>query len=328
MRAFPFNAALAATLALAPMTAWAASSVVGETTGASAAPLYTCPGTDTPPAIAAAWGLTCEVFVDNMENPQTYDIGDTRRPGFHWYDHNNMPDAAQTDCPTEKAAPYCWPPLVAQPEDYTINSSGLTINSTTSGNNYPWWMWNTCYWNGTAVAGTMFQAPFYIDVSYSYSGSIISPMDYSGWSIAWMLDENWFGGGQGSPVRTTEIDLYESPYGRTLHDYTYDAGAIDGPDNAYYLPAVGGSPNGTLVIPPAMNGGIGLVERATSDVAYDTLEYSPTMVPVADGTATDLPSGTYSIMPNEHYCLMVSNGTGQTTNISRIAVWTLPPSRS
>jgi hypothetical protein len=312
-------------LALAPSMARAALSVVGQTTGAPSAPLYTCPGTDPAPAIAAAWGLTCEIFVDDMSNPATFDIGDTRRPGFHWYDHNNMPNAVQTDCPTEKAAPYCWPPQVAQPEDYTINGFGLTMDSTASGNEYPWWMWNTCYWNGSEVAGTTFQPPFYIDVSYSYSGTIIPPQAWSGWSIAWMLGEEWFGGGQSSPVRATEIDLYESPYGRTLHDYTYDNGELSGTDYDYNLPAVGGSPNGTLVITPAMNGGIGLVERATADIAYDTLEYSPTMVPVADGTALGMPAGTYSPIPNEHYCLMVSTGTGQVTNISRVAIWTLPP---
>jgi hypothetical protein len=95
-------------------------------------------GTDTPPAIAAANGLTCEVFVDTFTNTNSIDTADTRNPGScplatfpngvcHWFVHNAWPAFA---APGLGGFPQGvnltnMPPTM--PVDYSVSSSGITL---------------------------------------------------------------------------------------------------------------------------------------------------------------------------------------------------------
>jgi hypothetical protein len=122
---------------------------------------FACATGDTPPAIAAAQGLTCEVFVDNWvvnQNTNSIDTTNTLNPASctgatfpngvcHWFVNNAFPNSAMTVCGAgtgSNAGGFCTnnlPPTT--PVDYSVSSSGLLLHpqqltvtgNTTSGSN-------------------------------------------------------------------------------------------------------------------------------------------------------------------------------------------------
>lgn len=278
-------------------------------------------GSDPAPAVATAYGLTCETFVDTMSDPTEFDTTDTRNSSYRWFVHNAWPTAVQNNCPGQ---PKCWYNLTpTASEDYTVTVGGLVMSPIT--NVYPGLMFSTCAYTTSPAGyvGTTFEGSFYIDVTFTYVGT---PSDQ--YSTVWMQPTEFLTAGADATQRVVELDLYESHegYDRHVYDWIYTGGLAT--TNYNYVAPLGGSTNGTLVVAPELNGGVGLLERATDDVVFDTLQYSPTMTPVGEAGPIGDPVGTFSPINSQHYCILMTSGTGQTTTISKIAVWQQPPGKA
>lgn len=280
-------------------------------------------GPDTAPAIAAAYGLTCEVFDPNMGDSSTYDLTNSGVAGFTWYINRYWLYAATWG---EIAGPN-----PTSSSDFTINSSTNTLemNTTVTNNQYPGMMFSTCTPanNTTGYIGRTFSGSAYMRVTYTPQvGETGSGMDAAVWREPlealvpfWNVPD--------STTRWVEIDDFETEYGRTEYDIS-QTGPAPGTQNwlyQYQIPLNESGTNGTLIVAPQLNGGTGLVERANNDVAFDTLQYSPTMVPVANGTPLSYPAGTYTPISTNHYCVMITDGTPQVFNVEKIQIWQAPP---
>lgn len=278
-------------------------------------------GTDPIPAPAAAEGLTCEVFQGDMTSAAKYDVNDTMQPGYNWYVHQRWPNAAQDPPSWYHTAPY-----PTAKTDYTINASGLTMQP--AANNYMLAMFNTCAPSSNAAGwvGQAFTPPFYVNIAYSYTGSC-STCGPSGdqWADAWMLPTYFLTSGV---VTTTmvELDIFESIYQRHIIQWSCSAGTCNN-NNNYYVANLGGSVNGTLVLPATPTGEI---VRYTNDSAFDTLSnISPTTVPVSSVSGTtSFAAGTFSTMLTSSYCLMLSTGPTQPYTVTSVEVWQRQPPRA
>jgi hypothetical protein len=264
-------------------------------------------GTDPTPAPALAYGLTCEVFVDNMTSSATIDTANTLAPGFHWYINNWWPNAVQAGW-TVTGHP------VTTSGDWNISAGGLQMAPTNGGINYGGSMFNTCvqaptapFWTGTAFTGS-----FYMDVTYTTN----SQQDVS----FWLNPVEFF---VSTATRTEEIDNFESQFVKMLHDWTNWSGGTSPSIN--YSATNGGSVNGVLLVAPSLNGGVGLLKRAVNDVVNDTLQYSATMVPIANGVSTGLASGSFSPLPTQHYCILLTGDKYDgVLTVQKVAVWQAP----
>lgn len=275
-------------------------------------------GPDAPPADAATFGLTCEVFHDSMTSATTFDTANTRAPGFNWYPNSNWTNVAANP-------PGGWVTSVnpTAPSDYTIGPGGLVMNPAT--NNYPISMWSTCTQasNSAGYTGTVFQGSFYVEIAYSYTGS---PQGGTQWAALWMEGTEFLAGGITSPneIDFVEMDLMESPYGRHLLVWDSVAGAVN--QFLTYAVALGGSPNGTMVIQPSDNDGTtGFVKNYTAGVLYDTLQAGPTIVPIGQNGPIATGSGAIKQVFTNHYCLFLTTGPGQPLTVTSVKVWMKAP---
>jgi hypothetical protein len=270
---------------------------------------------DPVPAIAATYGLTYEAFCPDMTNPAIYDLSDSLEPGFTWYIRRDWPYGRDW-------AGCCTAYDPTPPSQFTINSSGLTIGATDDWDGGGEFYTCAAANNSAGYVGTTFSGSFYVDVAYTSSGAS------DGNSAVWMDSINNLtanlNGNAASTVRWIELDNFETEYGRTVWDIQY-AGSTEDFQDDYQIPINDNGVNGTLVVAPSLNGGTGLIERANNDVAFDTLEYRPTMVPVAAGAPLNYLAGTFSEINQDHFCILMGSDPGRTMTVSKVQVWTLPP---
>jgi hypothetical protein len=278
-----------------------------------AAPALAC-GPDAPPAFVAAYGITCEVFNDDMTSPATFDVNDTRAPGFNWYVHNSWPNAANSGG--------CFGCIPTRKTDYTINGSGLTMDPVD--NAYEKSMFMSCAAttaNAAGYVGTVFSGSFYVRIVYTANYA-------HGGHIAWMTAMEYYQAGQSVPSGPEdEIDFFEdTPFSNSmLHEWSFVGGVAT--HITQYAAAQGNSPIGFLVVEPSRNGGTyGIVKRATNDIVYDTLQFGPTVTPIGQSGPTGDPIGTWRHLNTDHYCLMLSNyGPGSPYVVTSVKVWMAPP---
>ncbi len=128
---------------------FAVLAIIGLLFGSS--PAFAVCGSDTPPATAAALGLTQESFCDDFTNTNSIDVADTRNPTAcpsatfpsgicHWYTHRQWPKSTLTNCGVNgtpgNLCNTTYPPTLAA--DYSTTASGLQLTprrATTTGNN-------------------------------------------------------------------------------------------------------------------------------------------------------------------------------------------------
>jgi hypothetical protein len=269
-------------------------------------------GPDAAPAIASAYGLTCEVFNDPMTSAATFDVNNTLAPGFNWYLRQDWPNARDN-------ASSGIPPTTGV--DYTIDGSGTTMHPVAGFHEKS--IFSTCAASSATAAGyvgTVFQGSFYADITYNYT---IGDNTYH---LLWMIPTEYLTGGQATPGTIDELDILEStPFNsRWIHEWSYTAGVATGTGS--YEAGLGGSTNGTLVIAPALNDGTyGLLKRATNDVVYSTLQFGPTVVPIDNGSSTALPVGMFKYLNTNHFCLMLASAIGAPFTVSSVKIWMAPP---
>lgn len=325
MHALFAAAALAAMLALALTPAViAGTSIVGQATGG---PANNGCGPDPAPAPAAAWGLTCEVFVDNFTSLADIDLSNTKAPNYKWYVNNAWPNNTST----------VWNSAATSPaSNFTLAAGGgVTITPTTD--TFPVGNMESCVASGTTSGylGTVFVAPFYVDESVSWAGTGTGS---NSWPDVWFAPTEFLTGGNG--VTFDEIDRAEhQPAGddSVTHEWNVSGNTINRKNDAGSTDTLPSPATyGTLTIPPALNSGIGLEQFYTNDVhqtAFD-VTYSSSDPATFDGSSSNIncitgacnPNGTFIPMASGHYCLMLSAGPGGgAMTVTKVAVWVLPP---
>jgi hypothetical protein len=264
---------------------------------------------DAVPAPAAAWGLTKETFCDNFTSASTIDTTDSKLAGFKWYIHNTWPSSSSN---------YGWTTLPPTTLAEFSVSSGLTMQpaSATPGAGTAIEEFNTCVTNASSgYIGTTFKPPFYIDVTATWAYGTSGPPSWTTaqwWPIAWTEPAPLFTLGNSGSLNYTEFDLFEGPYGKSAHFWSWanNEGGVIATQNSQNFAS--GVPIGTLVIPTTMNSGTGLVKGYNNEVADASLNFTYTT------------SGNFSDIDNEQNCILLSGGHGWPMTITSIKIFQLP----
>lgn len=281
-------------------------------------PAFAC--SDTIPAIATANGLTNEFYCPDLTQTSTYDVNNTKAPGFGLYINTAWPDTAQ---------PSFWvgrSPLTAP--EYTINGTGLTLTPTVTTNGAELMMSTAPANNTQGFVGTAFTAPFYLQITWTCTGSA------NGGSVAlWFFPQEYFVGGTTNTYLTTELDMVDqvtscgNPGISALHDWTWHGGAATN-DLLYASGSFVSSTSGVMVLPPP-GASTGTIEFVHNGTGTDTCSYSATTVPSCTGggsfTPPGPPSGSFShTAAAGPYFLMLNAGGTQSLHVTNIQAWGPP----
>lgn len=298
---------LAAAVLLLPLRCWA------------------CTNPDSIPAPAAFWGLTCETFVDNFASLADVDVNNTGSPTYTWFTNNAWP--ATTDP--------VWADAVPTPAgDFAISGGGLTITPTSDV--YPVGNLSTCRYTSATpgYVGRTFTGAMYVDESVSWAGPGTGT---NSWPDGWMAPTEWLAGGVG--VTWDENDIFENQPGggdRVTHEWNVTGGTVNRQNSGGAAVTLASPATyGTLIIPPALNGGTGLGQMYTNDAQQTAFNitfsagapatFNGSSGNVSCETGTCNPNGTFVPMSQQHFCLMLSAGPGGgATTFTKIQVWQAP----
>lgn len=307
---------------LVALTSSAAAQSVGGSSGISAISVASAP---VAPAPAAGVGFTTSKFYDASFT--SIDRTNSLLPGFNWYVNNQFPNAFANGT--------AWAPITTSiptpSADLIVTGNILEISD--SANNFTQGI-NTCYWNGSAVAGTTFSGGFYVEVSMAYDVSL-SPAGQSGaaWPIYWFTPEEFLNGSI-TNTNFAELDGYEAGPTATpgviqtnmAFHYWNTSNGLNTVNSNYTVSIAGNLLNqhayGTLYATAASNGGLGLIKRYFDGtlIKSATVNFSASAVPNPSATPNNA-SGTFSQIDSEHHCLMLGAGHSWPNYIAKVQVW-------
>lgn len=247
------------------------------------------------------------------------------------------------------------PNTSSQATSFTLSGTTATMSanatSTNTGATYVLknvhngWMLQSCGYSASGYVGTAFTGDMYvqIDATIGTQGSL--------WSVTQSEPEFWtwpiemFNGGPPSssvPLNIMEMDFFDSD--GTAQRAVYNEQFLDGqvafqfgdstgaPGPFYsYQVAQGSTPFGTLVMSPGSNAGgtnIGLVSFDSNGTTYGTMKYGPSITPsatVGSGVSGSTSAGSFTLLPQQHYCLMLDGAADYNLTVRSVKVWQAPP---
>ena len=258
------------------------------------------------PPVAAAVGYNTLTFFDDFDSISTIDAQNTGNASqYKWFTAN--PGYSQG--------------AVLPASDISVTNSTLALSTDVSGVGYGISTFdssNKINWSGTGFANG-----FYIEINASFDPSLALRANAPDpWPALWME------GYLGIAGRNVELDLFEAiPSGPGtiapsffVNDWVPNAQGVFHP---YYLPygkstnATLGNPDysqmntyGTLWVPAADNGGIGLIERFFNGVLIpsETVTYTPGV-------------GNYATLDSDIFGLILGAGKNWPLNVGSVEVW-------
>jgi hypothetical protein len=239
-----------------------------------------------------------------------------------------------------------WFTLSGTTATMSANATSTNTGATyTLSNVYNGWMMQTCGYSASAPGwvGTAFTGNMYVQMDATigtqgpnWSGNESEPE-------GWTWPEELFTGGPPSStlLAIMEMDFFDTGglNQRVIWNEEFISGSVNflesagGPGPYYgYTPSLGTSPYGFLVMSPSSNAGgtnVGIVSVDSGGSTYGTLNYGPSIVPTTPvGGALDgsPPTGAFTLLPQQHYCLMLDAAPDWPMTVHSVKVWQAPPS--
>ncbi len=268
----------------------------------------------TQPAPASAQGYNCLRFSDRFTQDTT-DASDTGKVTFNWFTHNAWPlGNAGVHWSTIGSA------TATPSSDYTIGGGSLVISSASLYGLFPVSDYgvveslNSCRnLGGGAYRGRVIGPAFYVEVNATYGAQPGGFSDIAQfWPIAWLVPTDALT--TSSQTHFVEADIFEAPFGEAVHDWNSSSA---GEDHFFGPGTVGTMPVGTRNIPASRNpnadGGLtGKFERFANGTvnAAATVIYGSGVAPTGGGSSLGFPTGAYSPLNSEQFCILLSGWGG------------------
>jgi hypothetical protein len=200
------------------------------------------------------------------------------------------------------------------------------------------WMMQTCAYAASGYVGTTFTGNVYIQVDASFATS--SPPNWVGVQSeaeSWMWPVELFTGGVSSAIlNVMEMDFFDAPGGRVIYNEALQGGQLcfidscSGFGGPYYslTTTYGSTTYGSLIMAPSSNAGgagLGLVSWDNSGTVAQTMTYGQGATPSATPpNITNPVSGAFTLLPQQHYCLMLDAAPDWPMTVRSVKVWQAP----
>lgn len=209
-------------------------------------------------------------------------------------------------------------------------------------NVYNGWMMQTCGfsasapgWVGTAFTGDMYVQ---IDATPGTQGANWSGSQSEAEFWTWPLELFNANGFSTSNLPIMEVDFLDTGglNQRVIYNEGFQSGNVNfqqsnnnGGSYYNYTGSLGSTPYGTLIMSPGSNAGgsnIGVIAYDSNGTTYSTATYGPTIVPTGSGVGGATSIGSFTLLPQQHYCLMLDAAPDWLMTVRKVAVWQAPPS--
>lgn len=310
------------------LTAPVLAQSVGSSSGISA---VSASATVSVPTPAAQAGLTTLTFHDNSFS--SIDRNNTLTPGFKWYANNAFPNAFTNG--TLYAPINTAPPTPSA--DIVVSNGVLTLTDDVS---HVAEGLNTCVWTGSALIGTTFTGPLYIEVGMAYDPTLSTPgaITWSAWPIYWFTSAPFLAGTNNTSLPFAELDGFECDpnpttsgqclYNMAVHQWNTSTRFLNQNNNASVQSSITGTLTnqnryGTLYVPASANNGLGLIRRYYNSVLIpgSTTTFAAG-VPSPTGATPSNPNGNFTSLDRDPMCLMIGAGHNWPASFANIQLWT------